>query len=89
MMKNEVEKAVELAGGFSATARLLGVTPKAVRNWVEAGRLPRTEATGETEYAATMAQANPKIDKEILLATAIRKKKKIRRVNLMGRPSFR
>lgn len=37
--------------GLSELARGLGVTYQAIRKWEAAGRLPRTEWTGETGYA--------------------------------------
>lgn len=40
--------------GLVALARGLGVTHQAVRKWEIAGRLPRTEWTGETRYAETI-----------------------------------
>ena len=44
---------VELVG-LTRLASELGVTPQAIRKWQKAGRLPRTEWTGETEYAIAM-----------------------------------
>lgn len=76
---NEIERAFELLGGDSAVARLVKrpngkhLTPKACRKWRIAGKLPRTEATGETNYAEQMANANPKVKKEKLLSTVMRK----------------
>lgn len=64
-----VAKAVEMLGGQSATAKIVNRTPKAVRKWVVAGKLPRTEATGETNYAELMAAADPRIDHQKLLDT--------------------
>lgn len=37
--------------GLTNLARHLGVTHQAVRKWEAAGRMPRTEWTGETGYA--------------------------------------
>lgn len=37
--------------------------------WVRRGKLPRTEATGETDYASRLAKAHPEISKKRLLAT--------------------
>ncbi len=68
---NYVAKAVQILGGQSATARIVKVSPKAVRKWVQAGKLPRTEATGETRYAHLMSAANPKVDRSKLLATVM------------------
>lgn len=67
-----LDEVIDLLGGFSATARICKVTPRAVRKWWEIGRLPRTEATRETNYADLMAAADPRIDADRLRATAIR-----------------
>lgn len=41
--------------GLASLARELAVTPPAIRKWQRAGRLPRTEWTGETNYAAKIS----------------------------------
>ena len=53
---------------------LCSVSPVAVYKWLKKGRLPRTEWTGETNYAEIIAQAcaehpeiNPPITREQLL----------------------
>jgi hypothetical protein len=73
MKKGEAAKylktcVVEYLGGCEAVGRLCGKSGKAVQKWVKAGRLPRTEATGETNYAETLSNADPRIEKEKLLA---------------------
>lgn len=50
-----IQAAIDIVG-LSTLARGLGVTHQAVRKWQRAGRLPRTEWTGETEYAAKIAE---------------------------------
>lgn len=45
-----LSKAIEIVG-LQNLAKGLGVTYQAVRKWEAAGRLPRTEWTGETDYA--------------------------------------
>jgi hypothetical protein len=57
-------RAFELLGGPSGVLRALraeGIekikTPWAVNKWLRAGRLPRTEYTGETNYAAALERA--------------------------------
>jgi hypothetical protein len=45
-----LQEAIRLIG-VTALARELQVTHQAVRKWEAAGRLPRTEWTGETGYA--------------------------------------
>lgn len=78
---NHIEDAMQLLGGYAATARLLkkadGENPTmwATRKWAKAGKLPRTEATGETNYAEQMASLNPKIKKSRLLETVFVTKK--------------
>jgi hypothetical protein len=65
---SEIQKAVDLIGGFNAAARICNVSPQAVMKWVKKGKLPRTEATGETDYASSLASAHDSISKEALLA---------------------
>jgi hypothetical protein len=43
--------------GLTALARLCGVSHQAVRKWQKAGRMPRTEWTGETAYSTAIEQA--------------------------------
>jgi DNA-binding transcriptional regulator YdaS (Cro superfamily) len=55
--------------GHAATARACGVSPRAVRKWQAAGRLPRTEWTGETDYAGRIERASGgAVTREALLA---------------------
>lgn len=42
----------------SVVADICGLTPKAVYKWIERGSLPRTEFTGETDYAGKIAKAS-------------------------------
>jgi hypothetical protein len=42
--------------GLTALARALGVTHQAVRKWQAAGRMPRTEWSGETHYCEAIEQ---------------------------------
>ncbi|SJN14849.1 hypothetical protein CZ787_17205 [Halomonas citrativorans] len=55
---SNVGLAVEQLGGPSAVSIICNVTPQAVRKWVNRGRLPRTEYTGETQHAQRMASAS-------------------------------
>lgn len=50
----EVIKSVRV----SVVADACGLTPKAIYKWLERGSLPRTEFTGETEYADKIAKAS-------------------------------
>ena len=51
-----LDRAVEQLG-LTTLARACGVTHQAVRKWQKAGRMPRTEWTGETAYSTAIEQA--------------------------------
>ena len=66
-----IKKAVVCVGGVSAAARLCGVSSRAINKWVAAGRLPRTEFTGETRHAENLASgAEGEFTAESLLAAS-------------------
>lgn len=56
MEENLISQAIEIVG-LAKLAALLGVSYQAVRKWEAAGRLPRTEWTGETNYSAAIEDA--------------------------------
>lgn len=47
--------AVDAAGGPAAAADGCGISPRGIYKWLERGRFPRTEYTGETHYASKLA----------------------------------
>ena len=47
---NLLDQAIGLRG-WAPLAKALGVSEQAVRKWRDAGRLPRSEFSGETKYA--------------------------------------
>lgn len=56
-----LKKAIDAAGGVAAVALACEKSPRAVYKWLSAGRLPRTDYTGETTYAqriCALAAAN-------------------------------
>jgi hypothetical protein len=62
-----IARAIEVAG-LQPLARGLGVSHQAVRKWERAGRLPRTEWTGETSYASQIVRlARRKVTKTELM----------------------
>ena len=69
---NPISRAVDIVG-LSTMAKVLGVTYPAIRKWEAAGRLPRTEWTGETDYAAKIESAcGGKVTKAELLTKPIK-----------------
>lgn len=52
-----LKQAVADAGGAEQVAKVCGVSVRAVYKWTASGRLPRTEYTGETQYAEKIAAA--------------------------------
>jgi hypothetical protein len=62
--QNPIENAVSLVGR-SVLARAVGLTPPAIKKWEIAGKMPRTEWTGETNYSGVI---------EKLTAGAIKRK---------------
>lgn len=75
---NALTRCVELAGGPVALTRELNkrlprpVTYQAVMKWVRQGRLPRTEWTGETDYATALSAAvGGRVPRDELLARGI------------------
>lgn len=51
MKENLISQAIDLVG-LCKLARLCGVRHQSVYGWVKAGRLPRSDWTGETDYAS-------------------------------------
>ena len=54
MNTSPITKAIK-AVGLQPLAKACGVTYQALRKWEMKGRLPRTEWTGETDYAAKIS----------------------------------
>ncbi|MCY1300745.1 hypothetical protein D9M69_581230 [compost metagenome] len=50
-----LKKAISDAGGVAAVAGVCGLSQRAVYKWLAADALPRTEYTGETDYARRLA----------------------------------
>jgi hypothetical protein len=73
-----LKKSIDDAGGVPSVAMACGKTPRAIYKWLEADALPRTEYTGETEYAQKIAELAAKkgkpFDPAWLLAEAHPKK---------------
>jgi hypothetical protein len=55
-MDNLITQAI-IQVGLGKLANACGVTYQALRKWEKAARLPRTDWTGETDYAEAIEQA--------------------------------
>lgn len=56
MQENLISKSIAIVG-LRALARFCGVTPQAIYKWETKGSLPRTDWTGETNYASRIEEA--------------------------------
>lgn len=54
---NAVAVAFEAVGGLGAAAKVCRRSCQALNKWRQAGRLPRTDYTRETQYARLLAEA--------------------------------
>lgn len=67
----DLNNIVEALGGFSNVAQICEISSTGVRKWLKAHALPRTEWTGETNYAERLSQAlGGKLSKEEILKIA-------------------
>ena len=65
-----LELAVLFLGGYQGTGRVCGVTFMTVGRWIKQGKLPRTELSGDTDYASKIEQAlKGKITRDELLTS--------------------
>lgn len=68
-----LDRAISIVG-LSRLGKGLGVAYQSILGWKERGRLPRTEWTGETNYAETIEQlTDGQVTKAELLATGRQK----------------
>jgi DNA-binding transcriptional regulator YdaS (Cro superfamily) len=78
-MSTPLQQAIKIIGvkkptrGIAIVADRCGVSYQAARKWFNAGRLPRTEWTGETRYAEIIeAATDGQITRQQLLSTPTR-----------------
>lgn len=73
-----LRESIYKAGGVATASSICGVSQRAIYKWLTAGALPRTEYTGETNYAHRLAEAAAErghpFDAAWLLAEAAPKK---------------
>jgi hypothetical protein len=60
MFENEtiLAKVVDACGGQVLAGAACGVTPSIIGRWIKQQHLPRTDYTGETDYAGALASAS-------------------------------
>lgn len=51
-----LKRSIDDAGGVPSVAQACGKTPRAIYKWLASDTLPRTEYTGETQYAKKIAE---------------------------------
>lgn len=73
-----LRESINKVGGVAKASAICGVSQRAIYKWLTAESLPRTEYTGETDYAARLAasaaeRGNP-FDASWLLAEAAPRK---------------
>ncbi|WHP46397.1 hypothetical protein QMO40_07110 [Mannheimia bovis] len=54
---NDLKQIIESIGSVLKVSELLGVSHSAIHRWLIANALPRTEWTGETDYAQRLSDA--------------------------------
>lgn len=62
-----VKEIINDAGGVSAVASAIDLTDRSVYKWIEKGAFPRSEYTGETDYATQIAILSKKFTRELIL----------------------
>lgn len=71
MAHNPITQAIQIVG-LQPLAKGLKVSYQAVRKWEDAGTLPRTEWTGETNYSSVIEKlTGGKVTRRALLATRV------------------
>ncbi len=74
--KQALDSAKEILGGYKGIGQVCGgISGEAVRRWYVRGCPPRTEYTGETDYASLIAKATRHAVKREALRPETRKPK--------------
>lgn len=63
---NAIARAIKAAGGRRVVSQELGISYSGVRRWSDAGRWPRSEASGDTDYARQLARLQTEVPFEEL-----------------------
>lgn len=58
MSDSPIKQVIDFLGGRAKVAEITGLTYMAIAKWERKGRFPRTEYTGETNYAKQLSEAS-------------------------------
>lgn len=64
---SSVKKIINDAGGVSTVALAIDLTERSIYKWIEKGAFPRSEYTGETDYAYQIEKLSKKYTREQIL----------------------
>lgn len=71
--KDNISKVKQILGSYQKIGVVCGVSGIAVQKWHAAGRPPRTEYTGETDYASAISKAvDNKVSRKDLVPEIVR-----------------
>lgn len=76
-----VKEIINDAGGVSVVASAIDLTDRSVYKWIERGAFPRSEYTGETDYATQIANLSKKFNRDLILQIGNPKKSKVQQDN--------
>lgn len=66
-----LKESIDKVGGVAKASSICGVSQRAIYKWITANSLPRTEYTGETSYAQSLAaESKGQFTAEWLLSSA-------------------
>jgi len=70
-----LKESISIVGGVAKASTICGISQRAIYKWLSSDSLPRTEYSGETQYARSLAEASGgRFSAEWLLAEALPKK---------------
>lgn len=71
-----VKEIINDAGGVTAVAQVINLTDRSIYKWIKKNAFPRSEYTGETDYASHIAVLSKKYSREKILKIGNPKSKK-------------
>lgn len=74
---SNVKEIINDAGGVSVVASAINLSERSIYKWIEKGAFPRSEYTGETDYATQIATLSKKYDRKLILQIGNPKRSKV------------